>query len=82
MTFNGKSKWDPPTEKKTNGLFNLGEEPTGVLKFQFTLNPILLKENEKLIKKAKEEGDNKKLNELLRNADKPVETLEVDNVAK
>jgi len=57
VTFNSKPKWEIPTEKKGNGLFSLGDEPTGLLKFQFTLNPVQLKETEKMIKKAKEEGD-------------------------
>jgi hypothetical protein len=42
--LNGKAKWEPPTEKFKNGLFNLGEEPSGELVFQFTLNPPALKE--------------------------------------
>lgn len=57
VTFNGKSKWDPPVEKNSQGLFNLGEAPTGVLAFDFCLNPALLKETEKAIKKLTEAGD-------------------------
>jgi hypothetical protein len=44
VKLNGKAKWEPPTEKFKNGLFNLGEDPTGDLVFQFTLNPPALKE--------------------------------------
>ena len=64
VKFNGKAKWDPPVEKFKNGLFNLGEEPTGELVFNFTLNPIALKEQEKAIKKATEAGDQKLLKRL------------------
>jgi hypothetical protein len=51
-------------EKYKNGLFNLGEEPTGELVFNFTLNPPALKEQEKAIKKATEAGDVKLLKRL------------------
>ena len=61
VTFNGKSKWDPPLEKDAHGNFVLGEAPTGVLKFNFTLNPALLKETEKQIKKLTEAGDMKQV---------------------
>ena len=33
VTFNGKSKWDPPMEKDSLGIYNLGEAPSGILKF-------------------------------------------------
>lgn len=62
--FNGKPKWDPPTDKHKNGLFNLGDEPSGELSFLFTLNPVALKEQEKAIKKATETGDQKLLKRL------------------
>jgi hypothetical protein len=82
VTFNGKSKWDPPTEKLPNGIINLGEEPSGVLKFSFTLNPLLAKEHQKMINKAKEEGDSKKLEELTKNLNKPQESIELENIVK
>jgi hypothetical protein len=44
VKLNGKSKWEPPIERLQNGLYNLGEEPSGELTFQFTLNPVALKE--------------------------------------
>ena len=44
VKFNGKPKWEPPIERFKNGLFNLGEEPSGELTFLFTLNPPALKE--------------------------------------
>jgi hypothetical protein len=44
VSFNGKTKWDPPTMKNAIGLYDLGEEPSGILKFTFTLNPPMLKE--------------------------------------
>ena len=48
VTLNGKPKWEPPTEKLSgSSIFNLGEEISGILKFQFTLNPLQLKEREK-----------------------------------
>ena len=64
VKLNGKPKWDPPLEKFKNGLFNLGDEPSGELVFNFTLNPIALKEQEKAIKKATEAGDQKLLKRL------------------
>ena len=82
VKFNGKAKWDPPTERFKNGLFNLGEEPSGELTFLFTLNPPALKEQEKAIKKATEAGDAKLLKRLQEDAAKPVESLEVDSVTK
>jgi hypothetical protein len=33
VKFNGKAKWDPPVERLGNGLYNLGEEPSGELTF-------------------------------------------------
>lgn len=44
VSFNGKTKWDPPSTKNAIGLYELGEEPSGILKFMFTLNPPMLKE--------------------------------------
>ena len=46
-SLNGKGKWEPPLEKNSYGLFNLGDEPTGTLKFNFTLNPPVYKDLEK-----------------------------------
>ena len=46
-TLNGKGKWDPPERISETSMYNLGEEPSGILKFQFTLNPPQLKEREK-----------------------------------
>lgn len=82
VRLNGKPKWDPPTEKYKNGLFNLGEEPSGELSFLFTLNPVALKEQEKAIKKATESGDANLLKKLKEEAAKPVESLEIDSVTK
>jgi len=65
VTFNGKSKWDPPVEKNSSGLFNLGEAPTGVLAFDFNLNPALLKETEKQIRKLTEAGNLKDAEKLI-----------------
>ena len=67
VQFNGKSKWDPPLEKDNSQLFVLGEEPSGSLKFNFTLNPVALKDAEKQIKKATDEGDLKKADMLRSN---------------
>jgi hypothetical protein len=43
VKLNGKGNWTPPTEKKENGQFNLGEDPSGQLVFTFTINPIIYK---------------------------------------
>lgn len=80
--LNGKGKWEPPADKTTLGLFNLGEEPSGVLKFKFTLDPVSLKELEKKIKKATDEGDTKAVEKLKRRAALPVETLEPQTLKK
>tara|TARA_B110000285_G_C14944842_1_gene523808 strand:+ start:573 stop:878 length:306 start_codon:yes stop_codon:yes gene_type:complete len=80
--LNGKGKWDPPTERYANGLYNLGEEPTGELSFLFTLNPVALKEQEKAIKKAADAGDTKMVALLKTQSEKPVESLEIDSVSK
>lgn len=47
VTLNGKPKWDPPVEKNSVGLFVLGEAPSGILRFDFSLNPTLQKETER-----------------------------------
>lgn len=82
VTFNGKSKWDPPLMKNNQGLFDLGEEPSGLLKFQFTNNPPGLKEFEKMLKKANEEGDSKKIEKLKQEAAKPIETLDEESLSR
>lgn len=56
VQLNGKGKWDPPTDKNENGLFNLGEDPKGTLTFDFVLNPAIFKETEKQIRKLTEAG--------------------------
>jgi hypothetical protein len=80
--MNAKGKWEPPVEKTNQGLFVLGDEPSGNLKFKFTLNPLAIKELEKQMKKASDDGDHKKLALLKNNASKPVETLEVNTITK
>lgn len=80
--MNGKGKWDPPTERYANGLYNLGEEPSGELTFLFTLNPVALKEQEKAIKKATDAGDTKMVALLKTQSEKPVESLEIASVTK
>jgi hypothetical protein len=46
------------------------------------LNPVALKETEKLIKKASDAGDTKLANLLKSQSDKPVESLEIDSVTR
>lgn len=60
----------------------LGEEPSGILKFNFTLNPVALKDAEKQIKKASDEGDLKKADMLRSNQNKPAEAIDSDTVSK
>ena len=73
--LNAKGKWEPPLEKTNQGLYVLGDEPSGVLKFRFTLDPVAIKDFEKKMKKAGDDGDSKKVERLKREAAKPVETL-------
>ena len=82
VKLNGKGKWDPPIDRFANGLYNLGEEPSGELTFQFTLNPVALKETEKMIKKAADSGDTKLAELLKTQSEKPMESLEVDSISK
>ena len=60
----------------------LGDEPSGILKFRFTLDPVAVKDFEKKMKKAADEGDTKKVEKLKKEAAKPVETLEVSTVTR
>jgi len=46
------------------------------------LDPIAIKEFEKKMKKAADEGDTKKVEKLKRAAAKPVETLDISTVTK
>ena len=80
--LNGKGKWEPPSEKSSAGLYNLGEEPSGTLKFQFTLNPPALKDYEKQLRRAMEEGDNKKVELLKASSEKPIESLDAASITK
>ena len=82
--LNGKSKWEPPSEKSSVGLFNLGlgEEPKGSLEFQFTLNPPALKEYEKQLRRATDDGDVKKLAQLKANEGKPIESVDAGSITK
>lgn len=82
VTFNGKSKWDPPTEKNSQGLFSLGEAPTGVLNFDFCLNPAQLKETEKAIKKLTEAGNLEEAEKLIQNQNKPPEVYTLKSIQK
>jgi Ran GTPase-activating protein (RanGAP) involved in mRNA processing and transport len=82
VTFNGKAKWDPPLEKNSAGIYNLGEEPSGVLKFQFSLNPPLLKEQQKLLKKAEEAGDSKLVEQIQRDLQRPSESLQAESISR
>ena len=43
VKINGKANWTPPTNKDLQGSFDLGDQITGNLVFQFTINPILFK---------------------------------------
>ena len=56
-------------------MYVLGDDPSGVLKFRFTLDPVAVKDFEKKMKKAADDGDSKKVERLKREAAKPVETL-------
>lgn len=60
----------------------MGDEPSGVLKFRFTLDPVAVKDFEKKLKKAADEGDTKKVEKLKKEAAKPVETLEASTVTR
>lgn len=82
VTFNGKSKWDPPTEKNSQGLFSLGEAPSGVLNFDFCLNPAQLKETEKAIKKLTEAGNLEEAEKLIQNQSKPSEVYTLKSIQK
>lgn len=82
VTFNGKSKWDPPLEKNSQGLFQLGEAPSGVLAFDFCLNPALLKETEKQIRKLTEAGNLKEAEQLIENQSKPPEVITLNSIQK
>ena len=63
-------------------MFNLGEDPSGILAFTFSLNPVVLKERDKQLKKAMEEGDKKKVQLLELQASEDIVSIEVDTVAK
>jgi hypothetical protein len=52
VKFEGKSKWDPPTTKIQESLWDLGTEPKGKLEFTFTCEPLEYKKE--LAKLAKE----------------------------
>jgi len=82
VTFNGKTKWDPPVEKDSNNLFMLGEEPSGILKFNFTMNPAALKETEKQIRKLTEAGDLKQVEAIRKEQAKPAENINVTTITK
>lgn len=60
----------------------MGEDPSGILKFRFTLDPPAVKEFEKKMKKAADDGDSKKVERLKKEAARPVETLEVSTVTR
>ncbi len=48
VKLNGKANWNPPTNKDTNGQFEQDANlSTGQLIFNFTINPILFKEQMK-----------------------------------
>lgn len=68
--------------KNAYGLYELGEEPSGILKFNFTLNPPLLKEQEKQLKKAIEANDEKLVAKLKLEAAKPIETVDENSMSK
>lgn len=82
MLLNGKGKWDPPTEKDSQGLYVLGEAPSGTLVFDFCLNPAQLKETEKQIRRLTEAGDLKQVEILRVNQSKPAEVINVHSVTK
>jgi uncharacterized membrane protein (DUF106 family) len=63
-------------------LYVLGDDPSGVLKFRFTLDPVAVKDFEKKMKKAADDGDSKKVERLKREAAKPVETLEASTITR
>ena len=82
VTLNGKAKWDPPAEKDVMGLFVLGDAPTGILKFDFTLDPALLKETEKQIKKLTEAGDMTQVAQIRLNQSMPAEVITENTMFK
>ena len=59
-----KGKWEPPTERLLSGLWDFKDHPpTGGLEFDFTLDPLTYKEEQKKLKKlsAAAEAEGKKI---------------------
>jgi hypothetical protein len=43
--LNGKPTWNPPTEKTPQDLWDFGENPDGILTFNFTIDPVMFKKD-------------------------------------
>ena len=51
MKFNGKPRWEPPTGKLKNGLWDLKDIIPGKLEFNFTVDPVTFKKEMSAINK-------------------------------
>ena len=77
MKFNGKARWDPPSAKLLNGLWDLKDMLTGKLEFNFTVDPVSFKKEMSAINKkiAAAEAAGKPIKDAAQLKPKPKEPL-------
>jgi hypothetical protein len=84
VRFNGKAKWDVPSAKTPEGLWDLGLEPSGTLTFTFTTDPKeYKKEMSKIAKEAAAlDPNDPKAKELLAKKPQPKDLITLAKVSK
>ena len=84
VKYNNKPRWEPPTGKLNNGLWDLKDFMTGTLDFIFTLDPVSYKKEQSAINKkiAAAEAAGKPIKDPAKLKPKPKEPLSEKSMSR